>query len=150
MSEIHKSATVEASVERVFDFVDEPQNLSTYVPNVDRVEDVHRTEQRIGDSFRVVYKVLGITFDEKFTVAEYERPQQTVLTFEGGMKGRFAWTFEAEGPHTRVDVDVEYELAGGPLGKAVDLLLLERTNERTIDQMFQNMRRELTEATSAP
>jgi uncharacterized membrane protein len=65
------------------------------------------------------------------------------------MQGTFGWTFEAEGPHTRVDVNVEYELAGGPLGKAVDLLLLERTNERTIDQMLQNMRKELTEATSA-
>jgi carbon monoxide dehydrogenase subunit G len=66
------------------------------------------------------------------------------------MKGTFAWTFEPEGPHTRVNVDVDYELAGGPIGKAVDLLLLERTNERTIDQMLQNMRRELAEAPSAP
>src|SRR5919201_6138827 len=149
MSEIHRGATVEASIERVFDFVDDPENLRTYVPNVERVEDVQRTDKRIGDSFRVIYKVLAVTFDEKFTVIEYESPHRTVLTFEGGMKGKFAWTFEAEGPHTRVNVDVEYELAGGPLGKAVDRLLLERTNERTIDPMLQNMRKELTEATSA-
>jgi len=39
-----------------------------------------------------------------------------------------------------VDVDVEYQLAGGPVGKAVDALLLERTNEKTIEQMLQNLR----------
>jgi carbon monoxide dehydrogenase subunit G len=145
MSEIHKSATIEASVERVFDFVDDPQNMPSYVPNVQRVEDVQRSERRLGDSFRVIYKVLGITFDEKFTVSEYQRPNGSKSSFEGGMKGTFAWAFEREGLSTRVDVDVEYQLAGGPVGKAVDALLLERTNEKTIEQMLQNLRTAITQ-----
>jgi hypothetical protein len=35
----------------------------------------------------------------------------------------------------------EYRLAGGALGKAVDVLMLERTNEKSIDGMLENLRR---------
>jgi len=51
----------------VFAIVDDPANFPKYVPNVHDVVDVRRSDGRIGDSFRVIYKVLGVTFDEKFT-----------------------------------------------------------------------------------
>jgi carbon monoxide dehydrogenase subunit G len=145
MSEINKSATIEASIEKVFDFVDDPEKIPKYVPNVERVEDVKRSDKRIGDSFRVIYKVLGVTFDEKFTVTEYQRPSHTQSNFEGGMNGTFSWTFESEGPSTMANVSVEYELAGGPLGKAIDALVLERANEKTIERMLQNMRQAIAQ-----
>lgn len=144
MAEIHNRATVDAPIEKVFDFVDDPERFPTYVPNVDRVADLVRTEKRLGDSFRVIYKVLGMTFDEKFTVTEYQRPNRLRSAFAGGMNGTFAWSFEREGEQTRVNVDVDYQMAGGPIGKAVDALLLERTNEKTIEHLLQNMQKALT------
>jgi uncharacterized membrane protein len=57
------------------------------------------------------------------------------------MTGTFDWSFEPEGQQTKTSVDVRYELAGGALGKAIDALVLERTNEKTIGDMLQNMRR---------
>jgi carbon monoxide dehydrogenase subunit G len=54
MSEIHKSVTIDAPAEKVYAFVDNPENFSRYVPNVERVVDIKRSEGRIGDSFRVI------------------------------------------------------------------------------------------------
>src|SRR6266849_2333680 len=123
MAEIHKSATVDAPIEKVFDFVDDPANFPRYVPNVERVADVIRTEKRLGDSFRVIYKVLGVTFDEKFKVTAHQRPNRLNSSFEGGMKGTFTWSFAPEGNQTQVKVDIAYTLAGGPIGKAIDQTL---------------------------
>src|SRR5258708_12572116 len=74
MAEIHKTVTIDVPVEKVFDIVDDPENYPKYVPNVSQVVDVRRTDSRIGDSFRVIYKVLGTTFDEKFTTTDYQHP----------------------------------------------------------------------------
>jgi carbon monoxide dehydrogenase subunit G len=141
MSEIHKSLTIDAPAETVYEFVDNPENFAKYVPNVQRVEDIKRSERRIGDTFTVIYRVMGITFEEKFTVTTNEPPRKSVSRFEGGMKGTFTWTFEPQGEQTKTNVDVHYQLAGGAIGKAVDALALQRTNEKTIAQMLENMNR---------
>ncbi|SRR5216684_6435010 len=151
MAEIHKVATIDAPIARVFDIVDDPSTFPKYVPNVREVVDVHRSDRRVGDSFRVIYRVLGITFDEKFTVTDYQRPDRIKSKFEGGMKGMFAWTFEQRGESTNIRVDVDYQLAGGPLGKAVDAVMLKRINEKTIDDLLKNLGRLATgEGTAKP
>ena len=49
----------------------------------------------------------------------------------------------------RGPVDGNYQLAGGPLGKAVDSLMLQRVNEKTIEDTLQNLARIATEERSA-
>ncbi len=149
MAEIHKSTTVAAPVDKVFEIVDDPANFPKYVPNVQDVVDVHRSPGRIGDSFRVIYKVLGVTFDEKFTVTDHERHNRIKSTFSGGMTGTFAWTFEPQGEGSKISIDIDYQLAGGPLGKAVDSLMLQRVNEKTIEDTLQNLARVATAERSA-
>lgn len=146
MSEIHKTVTFDAPVEKVFELVDNPDNIPKFIPNVERVVDVNRTDRRIGDTFTVIYKVLGITFNEKFTVTGYERNRKVVSKFDGGMKGTFSWIMEPQGTQTECSMDIEYQVGGGVLGKAADALVLERTNEKNMDQSLENMRRVLAGA----
>jgi uncharacterized protein YndB with AHSA1/START domain len=140
MAEIHKSVTISASAEKVFDLIDDPSTISSYTPNVERVEDVHQSEQRIGDTFRVIYKAVGVTFEERFTITDYERPTRLASRFENGMKGTFVYQLTPQGEQTTLTVDVHYELPGGALGKAADALLLERTNEKTMEKQLDNLR----------
>src|ERR671931_2510400 len=140
MAEIHKSVTIDAPAERVFDLLDDPSAIPSYTPNIERIEDVRQSEQRIGDTFRVIYKAVGMTFEEKFTVIEHNRPTRLGSRFENGMKGTFVYQVTPQGEQTTLTVDVQYELPGGALGKAVDALLLERTNERTIEKQLENLR----------
>ena len=143
MAEIHKSVTIDAPADKVFDLLDDPNAIPTYTPNVERVEDVRQTEQRIGDTFRVIYKAAGMTFEETFTITEHQRPARLASSFENGMKGTFLYQVSPQGEQTTLTVDVRYELPGGPLGKAVDALLLERTNEKTIEKQLDNLRQSL-------
>ena len=143
MAEIHKSVTVDAPAEKVFDLLDDPNAIPSYTPNVERVEDVRQTEQRVGDTFRVIYKAAGMTFEETFMITEHQRPTQLASSFENGMKGTFVYQLSPQGEQTTLTVDVHYELPGGPIGKAVDALLLERTNEKTIEKQLDNLRQTL-------
>jgi len=148
MAEIHKSVIIDAPAETVFDLIDDPSAISSYTPNVERVEDVQQSEQRIGDTFRVVYKAVGVTFEEQFTVTEYERPTRLASRFENGMKGTFVYQVTPQGEQTTLTVDVQYELPGGVLGKAADALLLERTNEKTIEKQLANLRQMAVQAST--
>jgi len=74
-------------------------------------------------------------------VTDYQHRNRIKSTFSGGMTGSFAWTFEPQGEGTKINVDVDYQLAGGPLGKAVDALMLQRVNDKTIEDMLKNLAR---------
>jgi uncharacterized membrane protein len=140
MAEIHKSVTIDAPAETVFDLLDDPSAIPSYTPNIERVEDVRQSEQRIGDTFRVIYKAVGMRFEEKFTLTEHARPNRLASRFENGMKGTFLYQVAPQGEQSTLTVDVHYELPGGALGKAIDALLLERTNEKTIEKQLDNLR----------
>ncbi len=141
MSEIRKSEIIDATAAELFAIVDDPTNFPKYVPNVAGVEDVTSSTGRIGDTFRVTYKVLGVGFDEKFTTTEYEHPKRITSSFKGGMTGTFRWTFEPHGEQCKVSVQIDYAVAGGVLGKAADLMMLERANAKAIEGMLENLRR---------
>jgi uncharacterized membrane protein len=54
-----------------------------------------------------------------------------------------------QGEGTKISVDVDHQLAGGPQGKAVDRLMLERVNEKTIEDTLKNLGRVAAEERSA-
>jgi len=149
MAEIHKTATIDARADELFELIADPQNLPRFVPNVSDVVDVRQTDEHVGDSYRVIYKVLGVTFDEKFTTTEHAPPKRLVASFEGGMSGSFRWTLEDLGSQTRLSIDIDYSMPGGALGAAVDSLLLERVNEKSMEGMLKNLGRLATKAATA-
>jgi len=141
MSEIRKSAVIDATAAELFAIVDDPTNFPKYVPNVTGVEDVTSSKGRIGDTFRVIYKVFGVSFDEKFTTTEYEHAKRITSSFKGGMTGTFRWKFEPHGEQCKVSLQIDYGVAGGVLGKAADVVMLERANAKAIEGMLENLRR---------
>ncbi len=150
-SQIHATVTIETPVEKVLEFVDDPENLAKCAPMVKRVVEVGRSGRRVGNSFRVIYRVLGTPFNEEFRVIRFEPPRrrtphrrfQIWQTFHGPVRGTFTWTLEAEGNQTYVGLDAAYQLMGGVFGRALDALLVERAVKKDVDQMLENMKQQL-------
>jgi hypothetical protein len=90
-------------------------------------------------------------FTEEFRVIAFEPPRrhtphrrfQIWQAFHGRVRGTITWTLEAEGNQTYASLDAAYQLMGGVFGKALDALLVERAVKRDVDQMFENMKRQL-------
>jgi carbon monoxide dehydrogenase subunit G len=143
--------TIETPVEKVLEFVDDPENLAKCAPMVERVVDVGRSGRRVGNSFRVTYRVLGMPFNEEFRVIGFEPPRrhtphrrfQIWQTFHGRVRGTSTWTLEAEGNQTYASLDAAYHLMGGVLGRALDALLVERAIQKDVNQMLENIKRQL-------
>jgi len=54
---------------------------------------------------------------------------------------------EAEGNQTYASLDAAYQLMGGVFGRALDALLVERAVKKDVDQMLENMKRQLARQT---
>ncbi len=140
MATIHKSIDIDAPAERVFEILTDPRRLPEYATGLISVEDIRKTEQHIGDSFRATYAVLGLHFPMTFTATEYEHPTKLTRRFEGGMKGTWTWLLEPRGNSTHMATAMEYEMAGGILGKAMNAVLVERMNEKNAKGMLKNLK----------
>lgn len=122
---------------------------------VERAMEVRRSGRRVGNSFRVVYRVLGMPFNEEFRVIGFEPPRrhtphrrfQIRQTFHGRVKGTLTWTLEAETNQTYASLDAAYQLMGGVFGRALDAFLIERAIQKDVDQMLENMKRQLASKT---
>jgi len=154
-SQVHATVTIERPVEKVLEFVDNPDNLAKCAPVVERIVAVGRSGRR---SFRVICRVFGMSFSEEFRAVGFEPPRrhtphrrfQIWQTFHGRMRGTLTWTLEAEGNQTYASLDAAYELMGGVFGRALDGLLVERAVQNVVDQMLENMKRQLaSQAVSA-
>lgn len=92
MASLRRSAALDAPAGKLFDAIEDPENWPRYVPHVEKALDVQRSERRVGDSFRLIYKVLGISFDELLVVTDYQRPHVYRMRVEGRMKGTQQWS----------------------------------------------------------
>lgn len=139
--------TIDTPVERVLDFIEDPENLARCAPMMERVVDVARSGRRVGDSFRAIYRVLGIPFHEEFKVVGFEPPRrhtphrrfQVWQTFHGPVRGSFTWTLEAEGNQTYASLDADYQVMGGVFGTALDALVVRRAVKNDVDRMLEKL-----------
>src|SRR5256885_3999617 len=150
MSQIHATVTIDTPVEKVLEFLDDPANLAKCAPLLKRAVEVGRSGRRVGNSFRVTYRVLGMPFNEEFTVIGFEPPRrhtphrrfQIWQTVQGPVRGNFTWTLEAEGNQTYASLDAAYQLTGGVFGRVLDALLVERAVKKDVDHMLENMKQQ--------
>ena len=118
MIKIEKSIVVDAPVEQVFAYISNPTHEVEYMQGADEVKDV----QRLPDgryTYTEVSKFLGLHVDFKCEQVEVIPNERIVeKTHGGGMEGSVTERFEPlEGGKTRVSIDGETSLHGGPLGK---------------------------------
>ena len=140
MATINTSIVIDAPAERVFAILADPKRLPEYAPGVSGVEDIRHTERYIGDSYRATYSALGLHFPMTFTVTEHEPPTKRTTSFEGGMKGAWTWSLSPRGESTHLTTTMEYEMAGGILGKAMNAVLVERMNEKNAERLLENLK----------
>lgn len=85
-----------------------------------------------GQHFPMTHEVVESSNDG--TVARWKG------TFKGPIKGSHAWTYHLVDGHTEVEVDHEYTLPAGRIGKIADRLFVERMLDRMLEHSVQNLK----------
>ena len=140
MAKIEKSITINAPVEEVFAYVDDPMSQLEYLPSMVEVKDV--TGQGVGAHFRWTFKMAGLRFEGETTMTEYTPNERMVVQSKGGIVSTWNWTFTPEDGGTKINLTLEYTIPVPVLGKLGEALILKQ-NEREADQAMANIKAKL-------
>ncbi len=132
MFTLQKSIEIEAPVEQVFAYINDPMHESEYMPGTDEVKDI----QRLPDgryTHTNVSKFLGLHLDFKDEQVEVIPNERIVEKMHGaGMDSTITFRFERLGDRkTRVSFVAESSLHAGPLAKFGEAFMARYTDHGT-------------------
>jgi uncharacterized protein YndB with AHSA1/START domain len=138
MARVEKSITINAPVEKVFSYVEDPTNLPEFWPSMVEAKDVEELEGG-GYKFGWVYKMAGMRFEGTSETIEYVANQRTVTDNKGGIESIITWTCEPEDGGTKVTFDAEYTVPIPLLGKLAEAFIVKQ-NEREAETLLANLK----------
>ena len=137
MATVTKSITINAPVENIFAFLDDPLNLKDWVPSIMDVKDV--TGAGVGQHYRWHYKMAGVRLEGESTVSEHIPNERRVTQSKGGVVSTWTYTLDAQDSGIRFTLSVEYTIPVPVLGKLAEKLVLRR-NEREAELALANVK----------
>lgn len=143
MSHYRRTFRVEASAERLWELMSDPDRLSEWNRGFDRVENVTGRLNEEGTTYTQVMRVAGIELRGDWKITEVAPLQRR--GFRGTPPGCVACTgtdtFEPVDGGTDLTVEMDYTLRAGPLGKLLDRLFGRAYVERVVEGNIKNLRR---------
>jgi len=139
MPTVERTISINAPVEKVFEYISDATNQPEFIPSQVESEFVIRTEEGVGSQTRWVYKLLGIRFKGESTCTEYVPNERIVTESRGGIVSTWTYTFEPEDGGTKLTMVVDYTIPIPVLGKFAEALVL-RQNEREADLANANLK----------
>jgi len=127
MARLEKSATINAPVEKVFAFIDDPIKQMEWLPSIMEVKDV--TGQGVGCHYRWTYKMVGLRLNGESTITEHIPNKRLVEQSKGGIVSTWTWSFEPNNSGTKIDLVVEYTVPIPVLGKLAEKLILKQNDQ---------------------
>ncbi len=137
MSKMEMSVTINAPVEKVFEYVSNPENLPEIWPSLIEVNNVK--VQPNGDySYDYVYKMVGVrlTGSSEDTVVRNER---IVSLSTGGIESKITFLFQPEDDGTNFTVEAEYTVPVPVLGKFAEAVIV-RQAENEVEIILDNLK----------
>jgi uncharacterized membrane protein len=138
MAKVEKTITINAPVEKVFEYVDDAYNLPEFWPSVVAVSDVERLPNG-GSAHRWVYKMAGMRFEGTSEDIEYIANQRIVTKTRGGIESTHVWLFEPADGGTKLTTETEYKVPVPVLGKLAEAVIV-KLNENEADVLLANLK----------
>lgn len=138
MAKVEKTIIINAPVEKVFAFVDEPANLLEVWPSLVEVKDVERLPSG-GSKFGWTYKMAGVRVEGTAEATEYIVNRRIVSESKGGISSTITWAFEPEDGGTKVTNAVDYTVHLPVLRKLAESFIV-RLNENEGEVLLANLK----------
>ena len=138
MPKIGEAITVLSPVEKVFEYLSDPDNLPELWPSLVKVKDVQPLPEG-GYRARYEYKMAGGLFKGKGEYSEIVPNKSFVIKTTGGITSTMTWVFRTRDHRTRLTLTVDYKIPIPLLGKIAEVIIL-KMNEQEIALMMSNIR----------
>lgn len=142
MKTIVRDIRVEATVERVFDFLVDPNNLPEIWPNIVEVKNVKKSKDNQSFNFNWAYKMSGLLFEGKCETIEYTPYERLVVKSNKGLDSTITWRFQPSARETHVTLRFEYQIPSSLLKRMKEDVVIQE-NEHEVEALLQNLKSRL-------
>ena len=140
MVKIEGSITINAPVEKVFAYLDDPAHGMDFIPSITNIRDI--TGKEVGQKWGWTYKMMGLPLKGEAEVTGYIPNRRCVVKTTGGIISTWTFTLKAKAGGTRLHLVIEYIIPVPVLGKVGEKLVL-RLNEREAAFAIANLKDKL-------
>jgi uncharacterized protein YndB with AHSA1/START domain len=138
VAKVTRTITINAPVEKVFGYINEPTSLLEVWPSMVEAKDVHRLPNG-GNRFRWVYKMAGVRLEGASEDTDVVPNERVVSETKDGMESRITWAFQPEAGGTKVTFEAEYTVPIPVLGKVAEALIV-KLNENEAGVLLANLK----------
>ena len=137
MAKIESSVTINAPVEKVFEYASKPENHPEFWPSLIEVSNVKELPNG-GYSYDFVYKIFGMRLTGSIKETEVVPNERLVNLSTGGIESKNTWLFQPEDDGTNFTIEAEYTVPVPLLGKFAEAVIvrqLEKEGEIILDNL---------------
>jgi uncharacterized membrane protein len=139
VTHLTKNITIQAPAEKIFAVLIDPERASEMNPDLKLLS---YTPAAIGGHDNTwEYKMGGMTFNGETRMKVYDAPRRAVYETSGGIPSTWEWSLAEIGDAVQVSLSLDYTMPGSLLGAIANKLLLERQNEKVIENQLANLKR---------
>jgi uncharacterized protein YndB with AHSA1/START domain len=138
MAKLTKSIVINAPVEKVFDYMDDPTHLPEIWPSLAEVSDVGRLPNG-GATYKFIYKISGLRLNGYSEDTEYIKNVRTVSKTSGGVDSLATVVFDPVDQGTRVTITNEYVIPVPVLGKLAEAAIV-KMNDQEAETIMANLK----------
>jgi len=140
MSKVSKSIKINAPVTKVFNYVTNPENWTRFVTSLVDIKNISNKVPVKGMTFDWTYRMLGVNFEGKGEICEYEENNKFVMKMGGSFPIQETYLFEGDSISTTLTIEVYYEVPGKVLGVIADRLVVEKINAREAEAVLRKLK----------
>lgn len=141
MASVSESIRIDAPVETVFEYLDDPYNHAEVTPSVTNVANVQRLDNG-GKRLDCTYTMAGVGVETELEQTVHEPNRRMVFDMRSGIDGTLELTFAEVDDGTEVTYTAEYEIPGRVLRTAVEPFAI-KYNERELRTALENLKQRL-------
>ena len=138
MTKIAKHIDIDAPVEKVFDFMKDPENLLEIWPSMVDVKNVKELPEG-GVTYDWTYKMAGMKFNGSSVTTETVENERSVVVNEKGIPSTFVWEYRPHNGGMALDVEIEYKVPTPVLGKLAEKAIV-KINDNEANVLLANLK----------
>jgi len=124
MHTLTRTIRVHREPEAVFDLLSDPARFPDFFVGITRWERCSEKERGLGAEYRVLMRVGSIEAGGVVRVTDWQEPRTIAWKSDRGIRQHGRWTVTGhEDGGSEVELQIVYDLAGGPVGRLVELIV---------------------------
>jgi len=148
MNKIRREVTIDARMDKVFEFLANPNNLPEIWPNVLEVKNITPSKVSGAFDFDWAYSMAEVRLDARAETVKYHQYDSLEVKSQNGLESAIGWKLAPNGGKgTRLTLEMDYEIPDALADKAAAQKLIQE-NERHVDDMLENLKKSVEAETA--